>query len=172
MVRKKVEGDEVQRRAAAHQAQKAGETPSARGETTGASKQRTHVSHRSSLSHAEKVAPIHRGKQERHEESARERAAGRAARLREQDAVARGDVEPSSEYTEAHARVFRALAVAESEHGGDAVHLDEVARDADLPRDETHALLRELMSVHRLVTELQGTDVPDQGPRFETKSRR
>jgi hypothetical protein len=40
MVRKKVEGDEDQRRAAAREAERAGERPSARGAMTGASKQR------------------------------------------------------------------------------------------------------------------------------------
>ncbi len=173
MVRKKVEGDETQRRAAAHQAEKAGETPSARGETTGASKQRTHMTHRSSLTHEQKVAPIHRGKQDRREESIRAQAEGRSAsRRRERDFAGRGDAEPTSEYTEAHAAVFRALTIAESEHGGEAVHLDDIARTAGLSREETGTLLHELMTVHRLVTELQRSDVPDLGPRFETKSRR
>ncbi|MGK5531598.1 hypothetical protein ACSNOC_13505, partial [Streptomyces sp. URMC 129] len=45
MVRKKMEGDEDQRRTWAREAERVGERPSGRGTTTGASKQRTHVSH-------------------------------------------------------------------------------------------------------------------------------
>jgi hypothetical protein len=32
-------------------------------------------------------------------------------------------------------------------------------------------LLHDLVTVHRLVTELEGTDTPDLGPRFEEKPR-
>lgn len=61
MVRKKVEGNEDQRRAAARQARREGEAPSAQKETTGASKQRTHRPRHES--HEDKVAAIHQGKQ-------------------------------------------------------------------------------------------------------------
>ncbi|MEU2791441.1 hypothetical protein [Streptomyces sp. NPDC007100] len=62
MVRKKVEGDENQRRAAAREARRAGEAPSARQATTGASKQRAHEPEKAS--HEEKLATQHRGKQD------------------------------------------------------------------------------------------------------------
>src|SRR5690349_3261845 len=61
MVRKKVEGNEDQRRAAARQARREGKAPSAQKETTGASKQRSHRPRHES--HEEKVAAIHQGKQ-------------------------------------------------------------------------------------------------------------
>lgn len=57
MVRKKVEGDEEQRRAAAHKAHRAEEAPSARNVTTGASKQRTPVRCRAMRSAWRKASP-------------------------------------------------------------------------------------------------------------------
>ena len=56
-------------------------------------------------------------------------------------------------------------------HGGEGVYLEEVSRRASLPPERTRTLLHELVTDHRLVTELQRTDAPDQGPRFETKPR-
>lgn len=167
MVRKKVEGDEKQRRRAAHRARRAGESPSAQQVTTGASKQRAHVRDTHSLSHDERTAPLHRGKQRRQPEDLTE------AQPRP---PAREDVEPSfpatpPRYTSAHERVFRALADAERGHGGEGVHLEEVSRQAGLSEGRVRALLHELVTDHRLVTELQRTDAPDQGPRFETKPR-
>ncbi|MFC4466298.1 hypothetical protein ACFPH6_17485 [Streptomyces xiangluensis] len=163
MVRKKVEGDEDQRRAAAHQAHKSEETPSARGQTTGGSKQRTHVPHSTSLSHEERAAPLHRGKRRQRTEP----PPGPAGQTPESTPYPRG----RPDYSEEHEQVFRALAEAEREHGGEGVHLEDVARVAGLPTEETRTLLHDLVSVHRLVTELQGSDAPDQGPRFETKPR-
>jgi hypothetical protein len=160
MVRKKVEGDESQRRAAAHEARKSGEAPSARQVTTGASKQRTHVPHRHSLSHEDRVATVHRGKQ--HEQS------GTPAR-------GTADERPlptQDQYTEAHEEIVRALAEAEVQHGGEAVYLEEVARRAGRSEKETRALLHDLVTAHRLVTELQGTDAPDLGPRYASKPQR
>jgi hypothetical protein len=57
----KVEGNEDQRRAAARQARREGEAPSAQKETTGASKQCSHRPRHES--HEEKAAAIHQGKQ-------------------------------------------------------------------------------------------------------------
>jgi hypothetical protein len=165
MVRKKVEGDEDQRRAAAHEARKAGESPSERKVTTGASKQRTHVPDRSSLTHEERVAPVHQGKQRRQPE---DRRAREPAAPPQRSFTGRGH----PPYDEQHEQVFRALAQAEKDHGGEGVHLDEVARRAGLPKEETRVLLHDLVAAHRLVTELQQPpDGPDQGPRYETKPR-
>ncbi|WP_049568289.1 hypothetical protein [Streptomyces sp. SBT349] len=163
MVRKKMEGNEEQRRQAARDAERSGEWPSETGSTTGGSKQRTHVPDRSSLSHEEKVAPLHRGKQ-RHPAPGRER--------REPPPERTFADRDRPDYGPEHERVFQALGDAQRRHSGRAVHVDEVARGAGLPREETRGLLHDLVSVHRLATELQGTDRPDQGPRFETKPGR
>ncbi|NGO12610.1 hypothetical protein G5C60_34630 [Streptomyces sp. HC44] len=162
MVRKKVEGDEDQRRAAAHRAHKSDEAPSARGQTTGGSKQRTHVPHSTSLSHEERTAPVHRGKQRQPAEPY-----GQLGQTPESTPYPSG----RPDYGEEHEQVFRALVDAEREHGGEGVYVEDVARAADLPAEETRTLLHDLVSVHHLVTELQGADAPDQGPRFETKPR-
>jgi hypothetical protein len=167
MVGKKVEGNEEQRRAAARQARREGTTPSALKETTGASKQTGHLSRHEP--HEKKLAAIHQGKQEWQASSEadaeiRDPAAGEPGR----EFTGR----ESSDYTTAHERVFAALADAQREHGGEGVYLDEVARVSGLGRDQTRLLLHDLTTVHRLVTELHGTDQPDLGPRYEAKSRR
>ena len=166
MVRKKVEGNEEQRRAAARRARREGETPSARKETTGASKQRSHLPRHES--HETKVAAVHQGKQEW--QAPREAGADLrdpAAREPERSFAGR----ESAGYTAAHERVFSALTDAQRAHGGEGVYLDEVARASGLDRERTRVLLHDLTAVHRLVTELQRTDAPDMGPRFEVKPR-
>ncbi|POX43299.1 hypothetical protein C3486_01785 [Streptomyces sp. Ru73] len=163
MVRKKVEGDEDQRRAAAHEAERAGEKPSVQGRTTGASKQRTHVPDRSTMTHEEKVAPLHRGKQDWPGDQS---GPVRPGTSQEPARSYTGRGRPG--YGEEHERVFRAVAEAEGEHGR-AAYLDEVARTAGLPPDRTRTLLHDLATTHNLVTQLAGTDSPDQGPRFETR---
>jgi hypothetical protein len=60
---------------------------------------------------------------------------------------------------------------AEAAHGGDGVYVQDVADAAHLPVDRTSALLRDLVRVQKLVTELEGVDSPDLGPRFTTKPR-
>jgi hypothetical protein len=168
MVRKKVEGDEEQRRAAAREAREAGEAPSARQVTTGASKQRSHLPDRDSLTHEEKIGGLHRGKQQWR--------AGDLAEAEVKDPAAQGPERTftdreSSEYTAEHEKVLSALAAAQERNGGAAVYLDEIARAAGLSPEDTRALLHDLMEVHRMVTELAGSDVPDMGPRFEIKPR-
>ncbi|MFE0354617.1 hypothetical protein ACFW2I_14075 [Streptomyces nigra] len=59
---------------------------------------------------------------------------------------------------------------AQAAHDGDAVLLGEIARRAEVPPDETRALLHDLTRVHRLVTELAGVDTPDMGPRWEAQA--
>ncbi|MEE1930897.1 hypothetical protein V1J52_22390 [Streptomyces sp. TRM 70351] len=162
MVRKKVEGDEDQRRRAALDAERAGRTPSGQGRTTGGSKQRTHVPGRHSLTHEEKTAPVHRGKQGDADRFGGERREEGPARTFE------GRGHPA--YGQNHERVFAAVADAERTHG--APHLDEVARAAGLGTEEARVLLHDLVSVHGLLAEVQGGDTPDQGPRYETKPRR
>ncbi|GAA2608464.1 hypothetical protein SMC26_29015 [Actinomadura fulvescens] len=156
MVRKKVEGNEEQRRAAAREARRAGEAPSARKVTTGASKQKGHLSGGGSPTHEQRLNAIHQGKQQ-HQPG---------------PADAPGDTEPAVTYsgrgrpgyTEKHERVFQAVAQA-----ADGITLDTAAREAGLPKDETRTLLHDLMEVHGLVTELQGVDAPDLGPRYELR---
>ncbi|MCX2969696.1 hypothetical protein WDH52_10905 [Streptomyces sp. TRM70308] len=164
MVRKKVEGDEDQRRRAAQDAQRAGERPSERGATTGASKQRTHVPSRNALTHEEKTAPLHRGKQGDPTWEPTRPDAG------EPPVTFRGRGHP--EYDAEHERVFAVVAEAERAHGGRGPHLQDVARAADVEPERARALLHDLVSVHGLVSEVQGADAPDQGPRYETKPRR
>jgi hypothetical protein len=159
MVRKKVEGNEQQRRAAAREARREGQAPSAQEVTTGASKQRSHLPR--SRPHEEKAAAAGKGKQQ---------WPGWA-----------GDVAPGggperafagqAGYSDAHEQVFRALTQAQEEHGGEAVYLDEVARGSGMPRDRVRALLHDLARVHRLVTVLEHADAPDRGPRYEVKPR-
>lgn len=169
MVRKKVEGDEDQRRAAANRAEREGQRPSARGETTGASKQRTHLTGQSSLTHEEKIAGTHQGKQGQPEP---EDVEGPARTPDEKDPD-RTFPDRGEEYTEQHARVFTAVVQAQEENDGEAVVLDVVARTAELPKEETRALLHDLATTHRLVTELKAPDAgsPDMGTRFEAKPR-
>jgi hypothetical protein len=114
------------------------------------------------------VAAVHQGKQQweasREDRSrpARPRGAGAGAVVRR--AGERG-LHRGAE------RVFSALTDAQRAHGGEGVYLDEVARASGLDRERTRVLLHDLTAVHHLVTELQRTDAPDLGPRFEVKLR-
>ncbi|MDT0270088.1 hypothetical protein RM844_27815 [Streptomyces sp. DSM 44915] len=166
MVRKKVEGDEVQRRAAARAAREAGESPSARNATTGGSKQRTHVPGRNSLDHEERIEPLDRGKQWF---EAAERAAERAEPppAPPPGRSFTGRTDPG--YGREHQAVFQAVAKAEQRHGGNAVYAHEVARTAGIPHDRAKVLLHDLVTSQRLVTKLERTDDPDLGPRYETR---
>lgn len=167
MVRKKVEGDEEQRRAAARDAERAGERPSSRSTTTGASKQRTHMGAHEAT-HEEKIAAQHRGKPrwragDLAEEELRDTAAEEPAR------TYHGRGKPA--YEQRHARVFESLAAAEEERGGRPVRVSDIARHARLGEDETRVLLHDLVTAHQLVAEIQ--DPGDGlGPSFETKPRR
>ncbi|GGM08510.1 hypothetical protein GCM10010129_60530 [Streptomyces fumigatiscleroticus] len=167
MVRKKTEGDEAQRRAAAREAHEAGEAPSAQNATTGASKQRTHLPDRSS--HEERIGTLHRGKQEWRTGDLAEQQVKDPAAARESGRSFAGRGRPG--YSERHEQVFKAVAAEQEHHGGDAVHLDEIAQAAHLPQEETRGLLHDLTQVHRLVTELAGADAPDLGPRYEVSPR-
>jgi len=152
MVRKKAEGDEDERRAAARDAERAGERPSARGDTTGASKQRRHMGSRSTTTHDEKLRGQHQGKQ-----------SWRAGNLAEEELVDTAATEParsyegrgSPAYGDRHERVFRALTSAEQANEGEPVPLRDVARAADLPENEIRPILHDLVTVHRLATEIQ-----------------
>ncbi|MFC6881918.1 MULTISPECIES: hypothetical protein [Actinomadura] len=64
MVRKKMEGNEEQRRKAAREARAAGTTPSARNATTGASKQPHTLPKHDPHHHVQRLDSIHRGKQQ------------------------------------------------------------------------------------------------------------
>lgn len=160
MVRKKTEGNEEQRRAAARQAREAGVAPSALKETTGASKQRSHLPRHSE--HEEKQAAVHQGKQD----------------WQGQEAAAVPPPEPplafephDRDYTEEHEKVFNALAAAQEAHQGEGVYLEEVAGASGMPQDRVRELLHELSTDFRLVTQLRDTDTPDLGSRYEVKPR-
>lgn len=64
MVRKKVEGDNKQRRAKANEARKRGRKPSEEHVTTGASKQRHELPKQDPHHHEERMSSIHQGKQQ------------------------------------------------------------------------------------------------------------
>jgi hypothetical protein len=169
MVRKKTEGNEGQRRAAARQARAAGTSPSARKETTGASKQRTHLSRHDT--HEEKSATVRQGKQRwRAGEPGAAGAANADLGLNRAFGNRAFDGE-REDFTADHAQVFRALTEAQAANGGEGVYLDEIARASGLSRGRVRSLLHDLTAVHRLVTELGETDTPDLGPRFEGKPR-
>jgi hypothetical protein len=165
MAGKKMEGNEDQRRAAARQARASGLEPSEAGVTTGASKQPTHLRHQDSLTHEERLAERHRGKQQGFRPQPPPPATPSSEATQPDDAVGSHDYDPD------HQRVFQALVEAEAAHGGEAVYVQDVADVAQLPVDRTSALLRDLVRVQRLVTELEGVDNPDLGPRFTTKPR-
>ncbi|NJQ00342.1 hypothetical protein [Streptomyces zingiberis] len=162
MVRKKVEGDEEQRRAAGRTARRQGTSPSSRGVTTGGSKQRTHLTDRAAPSHDERLATRHRGKQ-RWEPAPAPPGPDRARSL----FAGRGH--PA--YTDEHETVFRALAEAEEAHRGAGVPLDEVARYAGLPRERTRDLLHDLVVTHRLAAKVPDREPPDLGPLYEVRPR-
>ena len=75
----------------------------------------------------------------------------------------------NTDYTDDHARVFTALTLAQEEHNGEAVYLDEIADGADLPESRTRDLLRDLSTAQHLVAELEGSDPSDLGPRYEVR---
>jgi hypothetical protein len=163
MVRKKTEGNEKQRRAAARQARAAGTSPSALKETTGASKQRTHVPRHNT--HEEKAATVREGKQQW-----QAREPGAAVTNVDLGLNRTFDAE-REDFTADHQQVFHALTEAQATNGGEGVYLDEIARVSGLPQERVRSLLHDLIAVHRLVTELDRTDTPDLGPRFEEKPR-
>ncbi|MFD7708692.1 hypothetical protein ACFV6E_38455 [Streptomyces sp. NPDC059785] len=168
MAGKKMEGNEQQRRAAARDAVADGDSPSARNASTGASKQRTHLRHGGSVTHDERIAAQHRGKQQWRPGDLADKRVGDPAAAGAERTFVEGE---RQEYTQEHERVFEAVTRAQASHDGDAVLLDDIARTADLPPERTRALLHDLTQVHRLVTELTGADTPDLGPRWETKPR-
>ena len=165
MVRKKVEGDEEERRAEARKATGDGESPSARGVTTGASKQRRHMGPSGSPDHQQKLGAQHRGKQ-----------SWRPGDLAEEELVDMAAAEPSRTfqgrgqppYGEQHEQVFRALASAERENGGEPVQLHDVVHASGLPKDEVRTLLHDLVAVHHLATAIQNETT---GALYETAPR-
>lgn len=168
MVRKKTEGDEAQRRAAARDARESGTTPGAEQVTTGASKQRHHEP--GSASHEERSAARHRGKPEWRAGDLAEADTGGSAPLEEPALDYTGREHPP--YTEDHESVYGALVTAMQRHDGDAVHLRDVAAVAGRPAERTRELLHDLATVHHVVSVLEAVDDPDLGPRYETSPGR
>ncbi|MFD1830216.1 MULTISPECIES: hypothetical protein [Streptomyces] len=164
MAGRKMEGDEDQKRAAAREAERVGRAPSERSATTGASKQRTHLTGRSSITHEEKLDTRHQGKQGQRADGG---TGPRAPEETGRTFTGRG----APPYGEQHEKVFRALAAEEGRHPGEPVHLQDVSRAAGLPQEETRVLLHDLVAVHRLATEVQD-DGSGLGPRYESKPRR
>ncbi|MBQ0862437.1 hypothetical protein [Streptomyces sp. RK75] len=165
MVRKKVEGDEDERRSEAHKAHRVDEPASARYATTGASKQRTHRAGGSAEKDTETPAQ-------------RQGKVGHTATQAERRPQGVGPAESRSpyegrgrpDYSAEHEQVFRALVTAEQQHGGEPVSLDEVSREAHMPQEKTQPLMHDLVTVHHLATELQGAEAPDLS-HYETKPR-
>ncbi|NYI03782.1 hypothetical protein [Allostreptomyces psammosilenae] len=174
MVRKKMEGDEEQRRQAARGARATGHAPSEAGTTTGASKQRHHLRGDEAASHEERLRARERGKQ--HAQTRPTPPPGPAAQEPRRttgvptgpgDLAGRGS---QPEMPPEHQRVFQAVAEAESAGGG-AVHLDEVARTADMPKERTREVLGDLLTRYRVVQELARADEPDLGARYQIAQR-
>ncbi|MGI5347603.1 hypothetical protein ACQEU8_05345 [Streptomyces sp. CA-250714] len=165
MVRKKVEGDEDQRRTAAHKAHRAEETPSARYATTGASKQRTHRTG-GSAGRDEETPAQRQGKQGHSSAETQRRPEGVGPAETRSPYEGRG----RPDYSREHEQVFSALVTAEQQHGGEPVTLDEISRTAELPPERTRTLVHDLVTVHHLATELQGAEEPDLS-HYETKPR-
>jgi hypothetical protein len=140
-------GDADRRRNEARAAREAGESPSEAGVTTGASQQIRHLTHQDG----------------RHPDqgSERDRAGGATDRSWTDREV--------TDYGPQHEQVLSALAQAEALSGGEGVYLEQVSAAAQLPQEETRALLHDLVSVHNLATQLEGADDPDLGPRFMTR---
>jgi hypothetical protein len=166
MVRKKTEGNEEQRREAARRARSRGMAPSAMQETTGASKQRNHLSRHEE--HDRKAAAVHRGKQQWQAAQSREAADARLA-SGSRPGPELGSGEPA--YSGEHEQVLNALADAQDASGGEGVYAEEIARRAAMPPHRVKALLHDLSTEHRLVTQVRGSDSFDLGPRFEVKLR-
>jgi hypothetical protein len=164
MVRKKTEGNEDQRRAAARQARAAGASPSALKETTGASKQRTHLAREDT--HEEKAATAYEGKQ-----LWQAREPGAAGVTNVDLGLNRTFEGEREDYTAEHERVFLVLTEIQAANGGAGAYLDEIARASGLPQERVRSLLHDLATVQRLVTEMEETDTPDLGPRFEERHR-
>jgi hypothetical protein len=156
---KQVEGNQDQRR----DARREDVAPSAMKETTGASKQPGHHGrHDPHEEHEEKADSIHEGEQSWRETVPDPEPADDTPPV---DFGGRG----KPDYSEDHARVFTALTLAQEEHNGEGIYLDEIADGAGLPESETRELLRDLTNAHHLVTELEGSDTPDLGPRYEVR---
>ncbi|WP_326779493.1 helix-turn-helix domain-containing protein [Streptomyces longwoodensis] len=80
------------------------------------------------------------------------------------------DPTPGIDWTDRHEQVLGALTAAEEERGGEAVHLEEIARRAGLAEDETRRLLQDL--VRCTAGPRAGRQRPlDLGPRYETTPR-
>ena len=144
---KNVAGDADARRNAAREAHRAGQSPSEAGATTGASKQIKHLTHQDGR--------LPEGGSERDHDSSGQRS------FTDREVT---------EYGPEHERVFSALTEAEASNGGNGAYLEQVSEVAQLPAEETRLLLHDLVSVHKLVTELDAAD-DDLGPRFTTKTR-
>ncbi|GAA2592820.1 hypothetical protein [Streptomyces axinellae] len=169
MVRKKVEGDEDQRRKAAHKAYREEESPSARHATTGASKQRAHRAGEPSRHSRGEESPVQREGKQGHSAEAPDAAPRSPVGPERPESPFQGRGHPG--YSAEHEQVFAALVTAERHSGGRPVLLADIARAADRPEGETRVLVHDLVTAHHLVTELQGSD-PVEGPRYETKPRR
>jgi|GEM_PF-5286839 hypothetical protein len=159
MVRKKAEGDEEQRRTAAHEAERQGERPSERGATTGASKQRTHLP--GGAGHEERVAATEQGKQQWPREEPGPSGPAREASPYE------GRGRPG--YSDQHEDVYQAVAEVGAEHRGTGATLQEAAERSGTPPEQTRALLHDLVSTHRLVREVQEPAAPGGEPRYEIR---
>lgn len=160
MARKKMEGDEEQRRGAARDARAAGAAPSQEQVTIGASKQPSEPPV-GSPSHEEKLAGEHRGKQQWRDNLADVEVEDTTAEDPTTSYSGRG----KPEFTEHHESVYRAVVTAMERNASDAAFVGEVAHDADLPADDVRALLHDLTSVHHVVSVVEG-DGPDLGPRY------
>lgn len=167
MVRKKIEGDEQERRGRARRARAAGREPGGTQATTGSSKQRHHVS--ASARHDEKLDAVHRGKRQLGERP-------RPLQHTEHDTGAGEPVgspavpAPEVRHTEAgvaldaeQTRVYQA--VADLLVHDEDTFLPRVAAAADRSQDRTRRILAALTRANVVRAVPDGAD--DLGTRYE-----
>ena len=172
---KQMEGDNRQRRQRAKDVRDEGWTPSAEGVTTGASVQERHLSN--DADHEEKMAGPGWGKQQPERVAPDPRPGSvsnrEGATSPTPPPTGRARPEVSREpglLDDEEQRVFEAVVRRELAQGASV--LPELARDVDLSRPETEAVLRRLVDHHDVVQQLPGeTDGEDFGPRYRAKTR-
>lgn len=174
-MKKQMEGNEEQRRAAAADARDDGQAPSEAGVTTGASKQRQKLSQKAD--HEDRLRNPGRGKQQPDQFAADPRPGSTPSRRGADDAVVGptdgfpprdgGDHADAGDLDDRDERVFRSLVALEDEDS--APTLSDIAREADIDVDDATTVMQRLINDHDLVQEL-GAD-PEAGHRYRVKAR-
>lgn len=174
-MKKQMEGDNDQRRAAAADARDEGRSASEDGATTGASKQRRKLG--SDANHEERLRGSARGKQQPRQFSPDPKPGSTPSRRgADEPPLAQTDGFPprreseharAGELNERDERVLRSLADLEDEDSAPTV--TEIAREAGLEADEAMTVMQRLINDHDVVQELPAEAAG--GRRYRVKSR-